>query len=201
MNFLTEVIKEITEAENKTEIASKIEKCKGDISKCNDEILKLEEEFKKSLDREIPKKINELRKNIEGLETEIELLNKMLSTDVVIKPKVDIIKELEEEYKKSSIYKLKCEIINSQRKYLDTLEVYSVKIREMSRVKKEISKIGKNIDEETLSKVKEWYGNKENDLILDIEPISSRNNRTEAIEKEAIRQIDITLDSLRCHVI
>lgn len=201
MNFLTEVIKEITEAENKTEIASKIEKCKGDISKCNDEILKLEEEFKKSLDREIPKKINELRKNIEGLETEIELLNKMLSIDVVIKPKVDIIKELEEEYKKSSIYKLKCEIINSQRKYLDSLEVYSVKIREMSRVKKEISKIGKNIDEETLSKVKEWYGNKENDLILDIEPISSRNNRTEAIEKEAIRQIDITLDSLRCHVI
>ena len=125
----------------------------------------------------------------------------MLSTDVVIKPKVDIIKELEEEYKQSSIYKLKCEIINSQRKYLDSLEVYSVKIREMSRVKKEISKIGKNIDEETLSKVKEWYGNKENDLILDIEPISSRNNRTEAIEKEAIRQIDITLDSLRCHVI
>lgn len=201
MNFLTEVIKEITEAENKTEIVSKIEKCKGDISKCNDEILKLEEEFKKSLDRCIPKKINELRKNIEGLETEIDLLNKMLNTDVVIKPKVDIIKELEEEYKNSSIYKLKCEIINFQRKYLDALKAYSVKIREMSRLKKEISRIGKNIDEETLSKVIEWYDNKENDLILDIEPISSRNNRTEAIEKEAIRQIDIELDILRRHVI
>ncbi|WP_291650135.1 hypothetical protein [Clostridium sp.] len=196
MKFLKELDNEIDKAQNTSEVVSKLEKCKSDMDNCNDQILKLEEEFKKSLDSTIPEKINELRHNIDKLETEVKLLNQMLNTDVIIYPKIDIIKGLDEEYKSSSLDKLKEEIINSQRQYLEGLKDYTIKISEMLNIKKEINMRSNHIDEGILSEVFEWFDNKGNDLKLNIEPISSPNNNTGRIEKEAIRELDIQLDKL-----
>ncbi|MDY4606217.1 hypothetical protein [Clostridium tertium] len=196
MKLLKELDNEIDKAQNTSEVISKLEKCKSDIANWNEEILKLEEEFKKSLDSSIPENINELRHNIEKVETEVKLLNQMLNTDVIIYPKVDIIKALEEEYKRFSLDKLKEEIINYQRQYLEGIKVYTIKISEMLNIKKEINMRSKHIDEGILSEVFKWFDNKGNDLKLNIEPISSPNNSTGRIEKEAIRELDIQLDKL-----
>lgn len=173
MNFLDEVNQALKDRNTKLkEVSSKIAECTKGIKEKEEQVKILEEEFKQTFDITITSKVNVINGEIKELKGTVETLRKAFDYTLRVKPSNDVAVELEKTCRELSLEKLRDNIVKSQEDYIKYLEEYKCKINDFVELRREIVRLEKNIDPETIKIIDEWFKGKSTELHLQSKVIS-----------------------------
>lgn len=173
MNFLDEVNQALKDRTTKLkEVSSKIAECNKSIKEKENLVTTLEEEFKVTFDITITSKVNVIDGEIKELKGTVETLRKAFDYTLRVRPSNDVAVELEKTCRDLSLDKLRDNIVKSQEDYIKYLKEYNIKTNDFVGLRREIVRLEKNIDPDTIKIIDEWFKGKSTELYLQSKVIS-----------------------------